>query len=546
MRARRIFIALLICLSLAVIPALSAPALAQGGETSISVFTASQPAPFWLGYTGRTGDATFIFGAIHCALLTQDSDFNLRPDLAERWELSEDGRSYTFYLNPNARWHDGTPVTAADVEFSWVVFATPQARTENRTRPPVFQAVLGGAAVAESAAQESVTGYADTVKYEGIEIIDDHTIRFTLTSPNPLWLLTIGDGSPNGMIIPKHIMEDVPWNDWPSHEMNTSAPVGCGSYRFVQAIEGQYVELEAFDDYHLGRPAIDRIYVKSWLTGQVAAAQLESGELDLVLGLSIDDATRLGANPGIVISSTLASAAYQLSINTDLITDPRVRLAMVYALDREGINEAVFNGLGRVQECCLFQSWAIPPDQEVRPYDPDRARELLREAGWDSNQVLDILYPVGFRYADVLMPIVQAQLAEVGIQTTLRPEESTAHRESLITRHDWYLWYNQSANMQPDPGSFTLWECRPAPTSGWRYCDDHMNDLWERGRSTVDPAERTAIYQEIQSIFYEQVPAVDIVVPPSVFGLSSRLQGFTPTASMFRCSYNIYQWSVSQ
>lgn len=541
---------LLLCMIVIVVLAI-VPVSAQD-ETSVSVFTASQPAPYWNGYAGRTGDGTFIYHAVHCSLIEQDEEFNLLPDLAESWELDDDGVTYTFNLNPNAMWHDGTPVTAADVEFSWIVYSTAEARTANRTRGPVYNAIVGAEAVIASTQDEATVGYADSVKYEGIEVVDDHTIVFTLTSPNPLWLGVIAFGSPNGYLLPKHLWEDIPFDDYPTHPLNLEAPVGCGPYQFVQSVEGQFVELEAFEDHHMGAPNIDRIFVHSWLTNEVAAAQLESGELDVVLGLSLDDAVRLEEDPNINIMTTTASNAYQMSINLQpRFIDQRVRLAMLHAIDRQGILDSVFYGLGEVNECCFFQDWAIPEGQEVRPYDPDLARELLAEAeadgAWDPSTMLGILYPAGYRYSDILLPIIQAQWAEVGIQTELDPQESTAHRETL-QNGEWDIWYNQSANMLPDPGSFVRWECYDgeAQRSGWRICDERKDQLYVDGRSTVDPDERAAIYQEIQRFYYDEVPAVNIVVPPSVYGLNARLEGFTPTANLWQTSWNINQWTVSE
>ncbi len=518
--------------------------LAQSdAQGSISIFTASQPTPNFLAHAARTGDGQAIYLMMHCRLVNLTDTFEFAPDLAKSYEVSEDGKVYTFYLNEDARWHDGTPVTAEDVEFSWVAYATPEEVTESRIRPPVYTSVVGGEAVQESASVS--TGYADTAKYEGIEVLNDHTVRFTLTETNPLWLSNIAQ-YPNGWLLPKHVLGDVPWAEWPQHPVSMTDPVGCGPYEFVERVEGQYVELEAFPDYYLGAPNLERIFVKSWLTTEVAAAQLESGELDLVLSLELEDAKRLAENPDIEILTVPASNAYQLSINTDFVQDPRVRQAMEYALDRQGINEFVFDGQGKVVECCLLTDWAVPEDQEIREYNPERARELLAEAGWDSSQTLDILYPVGYRYSDVLLPIIQQQLAEVGIQVELRPEENTAHRESLIAKHDWDIWFNQSANMLPDPGSFTLWECRPEPQSGWRFCNDRLNDLYEQGRSTLDQSERQEIYQEIQRIFYEENPAVNIVLPPSIVGLRERLEGFKPTALMFDAFWNVHEWTIAE
>jgi peptide/nickel transport system substrate-binding protein len=245
-----------------------------------------------------------------------------------------------------------------------------------------------------------------------------------------------------------------------------------------------------------------------------------------------------------------AGAAYQISINTLRVPDPKVRLAMAYALDRQGMLDGVFLGQGVVQECCFLNDWAIPDGQTPYPYDPERARELLAEAGWDSSQELSIIFPQDYRQSDTLVPIIQQQLAEVGITTVIEPQESTAFRQKLIEEKDWDIFFNQGANMLPDPGSFTVWEC---PTggfaqSGWIYCDDTMANLYEAGRTTVDQAERTEIYQQIQTIFYEQVPTVNLFVPYTVFVMSSPdlVEGIEATPFYSQITWNIHEWSINR
>jgi ABC-type transport system substrate-binding protein len=512
-------------------------------QSSVRVFTASQPAASFLAHSANTGDAQAIFEAMHCRLLDLTSDFDLAHDLAMAYELGDDGATYTFSLNPDARWHDGTPVTAADVEFSWVAYAA--GASLSRVRPAVVTAVAGGTDVVAGAA--TAAGYADTPGYSGIEVVDDHTVRFTLTGPNALWLVQASD-YPNGWLLPKHILADVPWNQWESHPVALASPVGCGPFEFVQRQDGQYVELAAFDAYHLGRPDIDRLFFMSWLTTEVAAAQLESGELDLVLGLSLENAERLDARPGIEILSVPGSAAYQLSIQTERVTDPRVRTAMAYAIDREGINEALFRGLGRVAECCLLNDWAVPEGQEVRPFDPDRARELLAEADWDANRTLTVIYPVGFRGTDTLLPIVQQQLADVGIRLELTPLEGSAFPARLNEAWDWDIFFNQSANMLPDPGSFALWECSDVTQKtagrGWTYCDPTFGGLWAQGRAETERDARADVYQQIQTIFYDAAPAVNIVVPPTVLGVRERLEGVTATPYLWNAFFDVHNWTA--
>ncbi|MBM3131340.1 MAG: ABC transporter substrate-binding protein [Chloroflexi bacterium] len=347
-------------------------------------------------------------------------------------------------------------------------------------------------------------------------------------------------------LLPKHILKDVPWEEWRKHPMHLTNPIGCGPYKFSRRVDGQFDEFVAFDDYFGGKPKIDRVIFKSWLATNVATAQIESGELDLMLGVSQADAARLQKNPKVKIISTPAAAAYQLSINTFRVTDKRVRQAMAYALNRKAILQSVFDGQGQLKECCLLNDWVIPPDQKFREYDVAKAKQLLADAKWDTNRTLSILFPTGYRQTDVLLPIVQQQLAEVGIKTKQDPQDAATYQKKLLTDRDWDIFFTQGANMLPDPGSFTLWECKSGatPASGWFYCDDTWADLWKRGRTTTDLAVRTKTYMEIQRIFHEEQPTVNIVVPSTIYAINARLEGFIPTANPTSVFWVVHNWSL--
>jgi peptide/nickel transport system substrate-binding protein len=522
-------------------PATTAPTAAP--PTVVNVFPNAQLTINFLATSAQTGNTEAVFNALHCNLLNLDDKFKFQPELAEKHELSPDGKTYTFTLRKNAKWHDGQPVTAEDVEFSWMVYATSGISLDSRIREPVITSVLGGAATRESAKKSK--GYGDTLKYEGIQIADPYTIKFTLAAQDPLWLTLITQ-YPNGWLLPKHILKDVPWADWAKHPMALTNPVGCGPYKFSRRVDGQFDEFVAFADYFGGKPKLDRIVFKSWLVTNVATAQIESGELDVMLGVPQADAERLEKNPRVKLLTAPAAAAYQLSINTFRVTDKRVRQAMAYALNRKVILQSVFKGQGELKECCLLNDWVIPPDQKFREYDPAKAKQLIAEAKWDSNRELTILFPSGYRQTDVLLPIVQQQLAEVGIKTKQDPQDPATYQKKLLTDKDWDIFFTQGANMLPDPGSFTAWECRAgqSPASGWFYCDDKWADLWKAGRTTTNLAERTKIYMEIQRIFHEEQPTVNIVVPAIIFALNSRLEGFTPTSNPPSSFWNVHTWSL--
>src|SRR4051794_13715802 len=292
--------------------------------------------------------------------------------LADYWEIAPDGKTYTFHLNENAKWHDGVPVTAEDVKFSFDALADP-------------------------ATGSTYTGsFNDSV--ESWRAIDDHTFEVVAKEPLYTFLYDLV-----AYIVPKHIWESVPFADWKNDPGATgsdpSRVIGSGPFKFQEWKQGDSVTLAKNGDYYGKAPYIDSYVLRIWpdQTGVVNA--LLNDEIDAA-GLEPADIAGVEGQPGIQVwhYPTRGFSYYEFNLNADVTTkwqDKRVRQAMLYALDRDSMVSDIMLTYAEVaQGTQPVISYAYAPEEVTTHYtfDVEKAKSLLAEAGWsdsDGDGVLD-------------------------------------------------------------------------------------------------------------------------------------------------------------
>lgn len=309
--------------------------------------------------------------------------------IAARWEPSPDWKTWTIELRPDVRWHDGVPVTSADVAFTVALLNHPDV-------------LAYGAAPVDS-----------------IEILDSLRFRIHLKRPSD-WPL---DGWP--VVYPKHLLEDLDpaefyeWKFW-------SSPVGNGPFRYVRHVPETMVELEANPDYYLGRPSIDRVQIKftSGGQGQSGVMELLAGNVDVVPGISPIQAALLDEEPRLNSYYVYQALSAWLIWNfTDpRFSDLRARQALAHAVDRTELHRVLgFPDGVPVTDGVFFlcdpQNIQVP---EPYAYDPERAQTLLAEAGWQDNDGDGVLDRDGEPFAFTLLLYRDAVMAAVFVQDQLR------------------------------------------------------------------------------------------------------------------------------
>lgn len=320
----------------------------------------------------------------------------------------------------------------------------------------------------------------------------------------------------------------------------------------------QFVELTANANHYGGPPPLDGIIVKL-LAREVAIAQLESGEVDLVAAIPVGELERLEENPNIVIHSVESPSITQIAVNTSqpYLADKRVRQAFMCAIDRQGIIDSVYRGQATVVNSPIIgpPTWMGQPEFDTYAFDPDRARGLLAEAGWDSNQPVEMMYASGAdQQMETYQAIIQQQLRDVGVNLELRAYDIAEIRRRRMQQNDdgtffgEYDLYSYGGGVyRADPSNaaqYFLSEIAGNPNIQY-YANPDIDALFAAGVQTIDLEERKAIYTDIARILNDEVPVLFLWSPNSIYAASPRLQGFVPPTYASAYLWNAETWTIA-
>jgi peptide/nickel transport system substrate-binding protein len=453
--------------------------VAQGGDPG-----ALNPAVTTSGSTHPVTDQIFN------GLVGLDEALNPVPELASRWVIEDDGRTYRFTLRDGVTWHDGSPFTSGDVEFT---FEQALLKYHSRTRAALEGLLLD------------------------VETPDARTAVFRLRRPySPLLQrLDVVEAS----IIPRRQYEG---HDLLSGEP-TRRPVGTGPFRFVSYAQGSNLILERNPAYFRdGLPGVDRLVFRIFPNPAMAVAALEKGEVDYTGSVPGADAGRLRNTPGIAVVPGTGGSGGSLcqdvlipNMTRPPFADLRVRRAFAHAIDRTFIVERVYfsQGTPATGPISRLLAWAYTPEIRQYPHDISEAARLLNEAGFPAK-------PTGERFAITfthaanqqrLAQALRAQLSAAGITLNLRTLDFNAAVEQVFIKKDFDLGFASFCNgADPDIGVRRVYvssNIGPYPFSnGAGYRNPRIDELFDLGATPSDRAERRRHYVEIQRILAEDVP----------------------------------------
>jgi peptide/nickel transport system substrate-binding protein len=470
------------------IPAMAAETPTRGGTMNIIV----QPEPpiLQLGLN-QQGPTQTVAGKIYLGLLTYDQKLNPLPSLADSWEISDDGLTYTFHLNKNVKWHDGTPFTAKDVIFTTTKFL-PEVHSRAR---------------------------ANFAHCESITAPDDYTVVFKLKEPFAAFINAFEVAS--APIMPAHIYEGTDYKANPAN----ATPIGTGPFKFEKWVKGSYIHLVRNDDYFKpGLPYLDDIYFRVIPDAASRALALESGQVDQSQYNDIEpfDVARLKENPNL----NFTTAGYEfvapvswLEINNRVkpFDDKRFRQAIMYTLDREFIRDRIWFGLGQVASGPLnSHTKNFNPDLPPYTQDLDKARALLDEMGLkpDSDgvraRVKFLVMPYGETFQR-LAEYVKASMKKVGVEVELENTD-VAGWVQKVSNWD----YQFTADFTYQYGDAALGVSRTYVSSNIRkgvmfsntmgYNNPKVDELFTAASREVDPTKRQELYNEVQRILVDDVP----------------------------------------
>lgn len=511
----------------------SADRLAAQQSGVANLFMSSSPDTF-LPHYSIGAYSRYIGSLIFPRLLRYQDDASVIPYLAESFDVSDDGLSYTFHLVPDAVWSDGTPITANDVAWTYTMAFHADYTGTRQVEAPVV------------GAQAYRDGSAESV--EGIVVVDDNTIQFNLDAPTSSFVENVAQFF---WILPAHAFDGTEAIDIDRHEMARNPTVTAGPLNFVRYETDQYVELVANPDFILGAPGINTFIVKI-LRNDVALAQFETGELDATtkVGVMLPQDVASLESMGLEVVPVPGSALQSMGINhmREYFQDKRVRQALVHAIDRQAIIDALLQGYGQILNAKVpkFSPYYNPETEGLLQYDPELARQLLEEAGWDFDRQISLIVPTGNVTRERSGPIIQQYLQEVGINVEMETMEF-ASQSARVSEGDMDLWLVGSSYVTFDPDQSSSFHSASLPPSGWnswRWNNAEADQAMEDGLAAVTFEERKEANDRLQMIMADDVPVVFLYHPEDIHVVSTRLVNATPTG--VGIEWNIEAWELSE
>lgn len=478
--SRREFLGAAAVLSAATLVGCSDPtnAPAQSAERVVNVYLGGKP-KIWSPLAPGAAADQQVMSFIWHSLVQADNNEDLQPMLCESYDVSPDATTFTFHLREGLEWSDGTPFTSKDVMFTYTTYADPKSTNAASAVYKVIQGV-----------EELIAGTATTVS--GFEAPDDHTFIIKTVEPNYGLLMQLS----SHWILPEHILGADPIETVAQNPFFMNPNVSMGPYVFVQYKTDQYVELKANPSYFRHDVQIDKVFLKP-LTSDVAVAQLGTGEVDIA-SISATDLPTVEEQDDVEVTTIKGIVLQRLVVNQaqPYFADVRVRQALLYGIDRQGIVDTVLGGQGTVPNSILGPAWT-PDDVEPYAYDPDKATQLLTEAGWDFSRTIVLMNIPGSRDKDQAATILQDQLGQIGVQVELANVQGAEMAEGYTNKtYDMLIGGAGAADPWLNYGITGCDQQYPAGGNIGYGCDPEFDALMKEANATADEAERTELYAE--------------------------------------------------
>lgn len=468
-----------------------------------------------------------VSGQIFNGLVKYDTDLSVIGDLAESWDISDDGLVITFHLKKGVKWTDGVEFTAGDVMFG-------------------YKTIID---------EKTPTAYKeDFLQVKKAEMPDKYTFRATYDKPFAPALTSWG----GLVVLPKHLLEgkDITKTDFARN------PVGVGPYKLAKWTAGQEVVLESNKDYYEGRPYIDTYMYRVIPDSATMFLELQAGGIDFMGLTPIQYTKQTGSD---LFRKNYQKFRYPVFSYTHMafnlrhpwFQDKRVRQAIAHAIDREEIIDVVLFGLGSpATGPYVPNTWPYNPNVKKYAFDPEKAQQLLKEAGWedrDGDGLLDkegtpfqftILTNIGNKLRENTAAIIQQRLARIGIKVKIQKLEwSTLVNEFIDKKRFQVVILGWSIGLDPD--QYDIWhstKTKPKELNFISYSNPEVDELLEKGRRSFPIEERKKAYFRIQEILADEVPYVFLYVPDATPVVHGRFRGIKP--SPIGIGYNLPKWYV--
>lgn len=496
-----------------------AASTASAGEKTVTYATSLS----WDGFnfyatTNTNTDEVIEF--LYDKLFDLNADGTVSPRLANDYEVNDTYDVYTFHLNENSTWHDGEPVTAEDVVYTFQVATTAD------------QDWLARIKLIDGTDDDGIETSEDSV---AVKAVDDYTVEFTLKQPtDELTFLTELKG---WFIVPQHIL-----GQYADAELDTidywDAPIASGPMKFDSQIEGERFELVKFDDYYLGAVDFDRLIIRL-MDASAITAGIMSGEVDFTKSLVALDVAALEASDSYVVES-IPSFSHQnvvLNLSDPVFEDVRVRQAIAKAVNRQAIVDNIYLGYGQVINSLYPETHPYYNDAVTDQYDPEGAKALLEEAGWDENTVIEFQVPTGNEARVQSSLLIQQDLEAVGIKTSIVSYDFATVLQNM--RDEKFQILLMGSEGSASPSSYT-----GALTYFSHTTDEEILADIDDGAAALTTEDKKTYYDDLQLQLIDKAPILFIYSPNSLIVHSTRI-----TADFSKVNVNvnkrIWEWTVT-
>ena len=472
----------------------------------------------------------YATGLMFLPLMELDADLNFEGMLADSI-TTEDNKNFIVHIDDAATWSDGTPVTADDVVYTAIRLASPVIGN-TAMMYYVFEGVGDDGFVEEGA--ESI---------DGIQKVDDKTVQFTTKEEMPI--TTFENSYARYLLtLPKHVIEQYSEEELSTADWFNHPDVVSGPFIVTDFDVDHYISYEANKDYWKGAPKIDKLNIKI-VDGSQLYAGLQSGEIDITQQTMSDipqedyESVEALDNVEVVYGSPVTNQS--VFIQTKNVPDVKVRQAMLYAIDRQQILEELLNGHGEIVDG--FLSSASPfYDDSLTPvsYDPEKAKVLLEEAGWDGSQTIRFYVNSGDSTFVNAASIIAAEWAAVGIKAEIQTVDF-ATLMSVAGTEDYDVLAVQYTYAPVDPYPDVAWLL--GGEGSWTgYNDDTLNDALTQSQLTSDPEETKELFSIVDKKVQEDVPMFSAYVISAQGAVSKRITGAAP--SVYGFFNDVQNWDV--
>lgn len=507
----------------------------SGGSGDSSMFIGMVNPPVTFNPINSTDVAAqFLEKFMFDTFLDMDAPQSFTPKLAESFETT-DQQNYTVKIQKDAKWSDGEPVTAADAIFTMNLVANPKTETSVGN----FLTIIDGL-------DDSGKLPEGETEIPSIEAVDEKTFTFKTKQPVDPNMVKEQLGA-KFMILPKHVLQDVKPEDLSKDPFMQKPTVTNGPFNFVVYKKDQYVEYEANENYYLGKPKLNKMFVKIMPAANIVA-QLQTGELSMnaaggIGKIPANDYETVEKFQNVTTKFEKTYGYQSIMFNTESVADPKIRQAVAYAIDRKAIVDKLLKGEGEIVDGPYTSvSPYLDKDLKTYTYDPEKAKQLLKEAGWDFNKPLNIIVPTGNKVREQSADIITQDLKAIGLKINVTTYDfPTLLAKAKAGDYD-VMFIGFTNSLDPDISSMYK---SNAPSNYMKYNSEKSDELLNKGKSEPDVEKRKEIYSELQKLWNEDLPVFTLYSDndfsavskevkegePKVFGFHKNLQNWTMTGS---------------